>query len=238
MTEHAIESTADFRQVWPDLPRTNKFKRGIDQIFANGNYIFTLKLAGEGRHFNSKSGKAYSAVIYYQGAGRCLQRKVKLDGQIQAEPISWAAIGREIGQLVKEEFVHLQVCSGCRGTGYKPHFAHVANGLCFDCMGIGKWFEVKAVANPGTVTFSRDFIKQYSQPGYCPKVDESTEMISCICNEGHATAEKWIMKKGGSYIIGQPVCQASIWYMIPAESMNEFIKHYNKVWKTQIERTF
>lgn len=29
-------------------------------------------------------------------------------------------------------------CPFCRGTGYVPHFSHVANGVCFRCDGKGR----------------------------------------------------------------------------------------------------
>ena len=121
-------------------------------------------------------------------------------------------------------------CGKCRGTGVIPGFYHVSEGVCFDCRGAGVLVEKKQ----GTVKYSRAFINEYRQRGYCPEADISTEKIVCIECEGHPTAEKWVMRKNGSYIIGQPVCRASGWYIIPVFAMPEFLKHYNKVNKTTI----
>ena len=122
-------------------------------------------------------------------------------------------------------------CGKCRGTGVIPGFYHVSEGVCFDCRGAGVLVEKKQ----GTVKYSRAFINEYRQRGYCSSVDADTKKLICIESEGHVTAEKWVMKKGDSYIIGQPVCHASGWYIIPAAHMPEFMKHYNKVHGTSIK---
>jgi hypothetical protein len=33
--------------------------------------------------------------------------------------------------------VHTGTCYKCRGTGYLPHYAHYAKGVCFQCDGVG-----------------------------------------------------------------------------------------------------
>lgn len=55
---------------------------------------------------------------------------------------SWAELCKFIGLLVKEELVHVHNCWKCNGTGVIPQFMHYGNGICFECMGIGKWYEV------------------------------------------------------------------------------------------------
>ena len=125
---------------------------------------------------------------------------------------------------------HTVKCGKCRGTGYIPGFAHVSEGVCFDCRGSGVLVEKQK----GTVKFSRAFISEYRQSGYCPELTSNTKKILCFEWEGHATAEKWVMRKNGAYIIGQPICRASGWFVIPAPEMDEFLRHYNKVNKTAI----
>jgi hypothetical protein len=56
---------------------------------------------------------------------------------------NWSELCVNAGKLISEELVEVECCGKCNGTGYIPGFAHVAEGVCFDCMGLGKWFIVK-----------------------------------------------------------------------------------------------
>lgn len=55
--------------------------------------------------------------------------------------LEWSVLAKYIGHLIKDELVHDECCTKCSGTGRLPQFAHVENGLCFECMGIGKWLK-------------------------------------------------------------------------------------------------
>jgi hypothetical protein len=59
------------------------------------------------------------------------------------ESVNWAILGRYIGKMIKDELVEVCTCGKCGGTGVLPQFAHYADGVCFDCLGIGKWLKVK-----------------------------------------------------------------------------------------------
>lgn len=126
---------------------------------------------------------------------------------------------------------HSIKCHKCNGTGFIPGFVHVSEGRCFDCNGTGVLIPPKKA----TVRFSRSFILQFEQRGYCPPVDDSTEMVACIGFEGHKTAEQWVMRKDDNYIIGQPFCGGSGWYIIPIDEMENFCIHFNKVYRKNIE---
>ena len=115
-------------------------------------------------------------------------------------------------------------CAKCNGTGHIQGFSHIQEGVCFDCNGAGV-----RVLKVGTVSFSREFINRYQQPGYTPPIDSDTKKVLCLYHAGRATAEEWIMLKGDSYIIGQPFCGGSSWYIIPLEEMTEFMGHFNKI---------
>lgn len=142
MKTFTITCTKDFREAYPELKRTDKFKRALDAIFTNGGYTFTLKVAGEGRHFPGKKNHRWNAIIRHDKRGRYMQRIWWQVGRWNTMPISWAMIATEIGQLIKDDFATLEPCSGCHGTGRKPHFSHIANGLCFDCMGMGHFYSL------------------------------------------------------------------------------------------------
>ena len=121
-------------------------------------------------------------------------------------------------------------CYRCHGTGLIPGFWHIANGRCFRCMGSGELPE-RAKNNIG---YSREILKTYMQDGFFPEDQSGMTKVTCIGNQGHATAEKWILKEGKFYYIGKPVCRASGWEKVPENEMPDFLMHYNKVYKTSI----
>lgn len=53
------------------------------------------------------------------------------------ERTSWAEIGLAISKLFKSDLVYFETCGKCSGTGFIPAFAHVYDGVCFDCLGTG-----------------------------------------------------------------------------------------------------
>lgn len=55
---------------------------------------------------------------------------------------TWVQMCSIIGKLIKDELIHYEHCPKCGGSGIIPYFMHVAEGVCFHCMGIGKWFVV------------------------------------------------------------------------------------------------
>lgn len=52
-------------------------------------------------------------------------------------PTSWGALARAVSDLCKQDFAHTEPCGKCSGTGFLPHYAHIDNGTCWDCMGCG-----------------------------------------------------------------------------------------------------
>ena len=61
----------------------------------------------------------------------------------ETDSASWAQLARIIGKLIKSDLIDVCECSKCGGSGILPQFMYYAEGICFQCMGIGKWFEVK-----------------------------------------------------------------------------------------------
>jgi hypothetical protein len=64
------------------------------------------------------------------------------------EDVSWSKIASIFGKLLKDEIenisdiIYVSECSKCNGLGKLAHYAHIAEGLCFQCMGIGKWLNI------------------------------------------------------------------------------------------------
>lgn len=60
----------------------------------------------------------------------------------EIRPVTWGQVAKIIGSIAKSELTHMATCSKCGGSGRIDHFRHIENGLCFSCMGMGKWIEL------------------------------------------------------------------------------------------------
>jgi len=49
----------------------------------------------------------------------------------------WSSIGLAVSKLFKSNIIFFDTCHECNGTGYKPWFAHISEGICFNCLGVG-----------------------------------------------------------------------------------------------------
>lgn len=47
----------------------------------------------------------------------------------------WGQIALQVSRLIESDAVHLEPCGKCNGAGIIPQFFHVAEGLCFECLG-------------------------------------------------------------------------------------------------------
>lgn len=47
----------------------------------------------------------------------------------------WGSIALQVSRLIESDVVHLEPCGKCNGAGIIPRFFHVAEGLCFECLG-------------------------------------------------------------------------------------------------------
>jgi hypothetical protein len=135
---------------------------------------------------------------------------------------------------MKNKLAAMIDCFECHGTGIKNHYMHIANGVCFKCKGTGK---LKKAAEK-SISFANRFILQYDgkQPGmvdcYFPADQSKMTVVQIIGNHGHATAEWKVMKDDLFFYVGQPICRGSRWYKIPAENFMEFVKYFNRAYKS------
>lgn len=120
------------------------------------------------------------------------------------------------------------ICTKCNGTGYIAGFAHVNNGVCFDCGGAGT-----RLLMPNTVGYARQFVNDRLVRGFFIIEDvlpEGTQALKCT-----ASAEEWLyLAADGSYFIGQPVCKGGTYYHVQGQDWPEFTKHFNKLFKREL----
>lgn len=178
-----LTGTRQLRELFPTLQVTNKFKRAIDRIFKELSPEIYLQLCPAWTVFkNPKTGKNFKGIISnsergffiiktrtdrtgilkedlaknperyipYQDDEHCVYRQCKYE---RTDSASWGEFAYNIGKLIRNNPIFVENCSKCDGTGFLPHYAHISNGCCFQCMGVGKWFQTKA-PQPAVKNFS------------------------------------------------------------------------------------
>ncbi len=88
MTTHEITSTKDLRVFFPELARTNKFKRKLDELFATG---FTMTLDHAEKPFFAFSNKDKTARFKF---------RFKANG-VRAVNMSWGGSLRGIEEALE-----------------------------------------------------------------------------------------------------------------------------------------
>lgn len=124
-------------------------------------------------------------------------------------------------------------CGKCNGTGFIPAFAHYAEGVCFDCMGIGYVgvLSVKDVQSQSNyVKTGRGYINQfYISDEFSKAFPKDVKTIKPIRHINHPTAIEYLGKKGDFYYIYAPIAQRNDWYEIPATNIEKFNIEFKKI---------
>lgn len=127
-------------------------------------------------------------------------------------------------------------CGKCSGTGFLPHFAYYADGVCFDCMGVGITGKlvVKNVQNKGQhEKYGLPYIRTFHVSGnYVDLFPSGVENIQAVSHYNHETAITYLGKKDGFFYIHAPICQRNDWYKIPELEINKFAHEWNKFNRT------
>lgn len=148
-----------------------------------------------------------------------------------------------MGQFLKREEVKSVIysevevpckCGKCNGAGFLEQFYYYAEGVCFDCMGVGVTGKliVQKVNKPRPMTPLK-FIRQYYISELYSEVfpQNVNDHIDIIGFKGHPTAEVYLSKKDDMFYIHQSSCMANSWYAIPENEFEKFSKAYNKVFQ-------
>jgi hypothetical protein len=177
---------SDLVANFPELSRSDKFKKVIDSAFKAG-FSLEIQLSGPTTGFKSASGKVMNCRIsrngkaflikpmYFTHTSVTLQtyesqkdRFLSFDpsvtdgsvngvpthpgSMVQTQVTSWAQLAQTFGNLIKDDMklVSTHTCIKCGGSGKINRFSHIANGTCFQCMGVGKWIEPTGVHKQGS----------------------------------------------------------------------------------------
>ncbi len=113
------------------------FTKSINKALLNPNV--QIKICEKGHYWTSPITKfKYNLVIRINGKGQMWYKK-----DFSPESIcNCFAIVTKMPHV--KEYIHIHQdayeCSKCSGKGIIPHFMHVSQGVCFDCLGIGYKF--------------------------------------------------------------------------------------------------
>jgi hypothetical protein len=70
-----------------------------------------------------------------------ITRETYMGKRIYIESTNWMQLATIIGKNINFDLVKTCVCGRCGGEGVIRQFGHVQNGICFECLGVGKWIE-------------------------------------------------------------------------------------------------
>jgi len=154
-----ITKITDFYSLLPNLDKKSKFKKPIEQLL-NSGFTFDLFVAEDLSGFHNKKDVSYKYLIKCEKTfirmGRIRVRNyhmsdeeskqyciIEKNGSIYTveewiDP-TWVELCKAVGKIIKESLVEYDVCPRCGGTGHLPQYSHYCEGLCFECLGVGKW---------------------------------------------------------------------------------------------------
>lgn len=211
-----------------DFDNRNKAVKSINNVLNNSN--IEIVLAKKGYSWKLTTGMSVNLIIKLNG------KRIGFD----CKDITPYRILTNLGFFLKKDWVKELIysevqtkhkCSKCNGTGYLPMFAHYANGVCFDCMGIGirgklSVNNIQDQKNLKGHPYLRSFYVSKEYSTYFPNDVKKLKPISYI---NHPTAETFLGENDTNYFIYQPVCQANSWYSIPKNDFDKFKTEWNKL---------
>ena len=129
-------------------------------------------------------------------------------------------------------------CMKCDGAGVIPAFYYYADGVCFDCMGVGVYGKliVQNVQDRAKRELKgRPYLQKFFvSANYQEVFPKDVENIKAIAFVGHPTAEQFLGTKEDMFYIHQPVCQSNSWYAVPSNEFDKFKTEYNKFFNSNI----
>ena len=112
-------------------------------------------------------------------------------------------------------------CGKCDGKGVIPQFAYYANGVCFDCSGLGMTGQLNVSTKAKKQTPSRIVANYRVSGNYENEFPKNTTFIKQI-NGANETWGEVLSQDDKNYYIHQPICMANSWYCIPKVDKSKF----------------
>lgn len=214
-----------------DLNGRQRAVRSLNSVFKNSE--ITMKICDKGMVWETKQGFKYNVVIRLPK-----DADTNIATRWKAKDFSPYGLLKLMAQFLRQDNVKEIInadtevpckCMKCDGKGHIPAFYYYAEGVCFDCLGVGFTGKlmVQNVKKVKDLT-GRKYTTQFLVSKNYDEFPEGVENIKPIAFIGHPTAEQFLAKKDGFYYLHQPVCRANGWYAIPEQEFEKFKKEYKK----------
>ncbi len=218
-----------------ELNNRQRAVRSLNSVFKNSEVV--IRIAPKGKVWTGSDDFKYNFQITLgKISTRCkLDSRCDFDTYTLLEKMGTFLRREEVKKIIYSETSEPCTCSKCEGNGIIPAFYYYADGVCFDCMGVGSIGKlmVQKVKKVSELTGRAYINKFYVSESYV-KFPLEVQDIKPINFIGHATAEQWLSKKDDIFYIHQPVCMANSWYAIPESDFEKFTKEFNKVAKKDL----
>jgi hypothetical protein len=117
-------------------------------------------------------------------------------------------------------------CAKCEGKGHIPAFDWYANGICFDCLGLGIVGVLSVEVELKGVKYLKQFMNVEGR-GFIQSFPQGVQPIKSLKWANTESAEMFLGQKDNNFYIYQPVCMSNTWYTIPASEFEKFKLDYN-----------
>lgn len=217
------------------MDNRNRAIKSINSVLKNSDV--TMSICEKGMKWTGNDSKPYNVKITLPSVGsvRYYIKHIEQHSNIAYSLLS--LLGKflrmeKIKEKLYSETEEPCTCMKCEGKGVIPAFYYYADGVCFDCMGMGitgKLMVQNVQDRAKRELTGRPFINKFRVSGnYTETFPKGVENIRATGWIGHETAEEWLSKKDGVYYIHQPVCKANGWYAIPESEFPKFQKEFKK----------
>lgn len=211
------------------MDNRNRAVKNINTVLKNID--ITIDVASVGKVWVSNDKKKYNIKIGLPSVGS-IKQHIDIDGYEILKMLALFLRNDKVREKIYSETEVPHTCPKCDGKGVLPEFEYYANGVCFDCLGLGMVGKlvVNNVQDKKTPLTGRLYIKQFYVVGWYNELfPKDVERIKPVGMIGHPTAEQWLSKKDGIYYIHQPICEGNSWYAVPEEDFPKFKKEFNYV---------
>jgi galactitol-specific phosphotransferase system IIB component len=212
------------------MDNRNRSVKNINSVLKNSDII--IKVCKNGMKWTGSDNKPYNVKITLPSVGSARFYFKSIDPSGILTVLGKFLRMDEVKEKLYSETEEPCTCGKCEGAGVIPAFYFYADGVCFDCMGLGivSNLMIKNVQDKAKRELSGwPFINKFRvTANYAEKFPIGVERIKAIDFIGHETAEEWLSKKDGIFYIHQPICMGNGWFAIPESEFSKFAIEYNK----------
>ena len=210
----------------------NRAVRNIDTVLKQG--IIDINITKKGKVWTGKNNKQFNLKIKLIGDDNgYVYYGSDLNPEFILSKLAKFFQREEVREQIKNKItVSVKTpckCGKCDGVGVIPAFYYYANGICFDCMGIGFTSQKTSVKLQSTEKGVGYIHKFYITGNFTEKFPlKNVKAIKPVEFIGHPTAETFLGESDNFFWIYAPVCERNDWYKIPKAEMGKFTAEWNK----------